>query len=224
MPTNQSVTPQFLLQGSCYALEQCGILLHDATTLYIAESYPSAVVLAAFAREELGRCRILRSLRMDVLEGKPVTISLIKKWCEDHVQKQAAAQLVEMMSAHPDSELGKLMDTHMSAELDSDEFKKAHEELEKIRQIVRKRTPSARHEARERALYVEPNDAGASWHIPRKTLSKQDTRSFILYAINDYAAIYVPIKCKDDDEDGFTNAIQEWNDRPDFPPPPFRRL
>jgi AbiV len=49
------VTPKYLLQGSAYALEQCGLLLRDANLLYRSGSYASAVALAVFAQEELGR-------------------------------------------------------------------------------------------------------------------------------------------------------------------------
>ena len=91
MPNNRPVTPQDLLQGACYALEQCGILLDDATTLFEAESYATSVVLAAFAQEELGRSLILRELRKDVIAGKTVTVSRVKKRCEDHVTKQGYA-------------------------------------------------------------------------------------------------------------------------------------
>ena len=46
-----SLTPQYILQGYAYALEQCGQLLRDANVLYRNQSYASALVLAAFAQE-----------------------------------------------------------------------------------------------------------------------------------------------------------------------------
>ena len=49
-----SITPEYLLQGAAYALEQCGLLLRDAIVLYRNGSYSSAVALAALAREGLG--------------------------------------------------------------------------------------------------------------------------------------------------------------------------
>jgi AbiV family abortive infection protein len=51
---NPEVSPQHLLHGAVYALEQCGVLLRDANVLYRSESYANAVVLARFAQEELG--------------------------------------------------------------------------------------------------------------------------------------------------------------------------
>jgi AbiV family abortive infection protein len=50
-----SITPQYLLEGAVYALEQCGLLLRDANLLYRSGSYATAVALAAFAREEQRR-------------------------------------------------------------------------------------------------------------------------------------------------------------------------
>ena len=61
-----SVTPEYLLEGAAYALEQCGLLLRDANLLYRSGSYASAVALALFAQEELGRWKILRKLRTQV--------------------------------------------------------------------------------------------------------------------------------------------------------------
>jgi hypothetical protein len=46
-----SVSPEYLLEGAAYALEQCGLLLRDANLLYRNDSYASAVALAAFAQE-----------------------------------------------------------------------------------------------------------------------------------------------------------------------------
>jgi AbiV family abortive infection protein len=65
-----SVTPKYRLEGAVYALEQCGMLLRDANSLYRSASYATAVALAAFAREELGRWRILLDLHREVVGGR----------------------------------------------------------------------------------------------------------------------------------------------------------
>ena len=54
-PKPEAATADYLLRGTVFALEQCGLLLRDARILCEAGSYASAVVLTAFAREELGR-------------------------------------------------------------------------------------------------------------------------------------------------------------------------
>jgi hypothetical protein len=46
----ESVTPQYLLEGVVYALERCGLLLHDGTLIHRSGSYANAVALTAFAR------------------------------------------------------------------------------------------------------------------------------------------------------------------------------
>jgi AbiV family abortive infection protein len=79
-----TVTSAYLLQGAVYALEQCGLLLRDANALFHDGSYASAIVLAAFAREELGRSNILFDLRSAVLSGETVTAELLAQRCGDH--------------------------------------------------------------------------------------------------------------------------------------------
>ena len=58
----REVTPQFILEGSVYALEQGGVLLHDSVLLYRNKKYTSAVSLSLFAIEEIGRSRLLHHL------------------------------------------------------------------------------------------------------------------------------------------------------------------
>src|SRR5215475_183400 len=85
-----SVTPQYLLHGAVYALEQCGLLLRDANLLYESGSYATAIALAAFAQEELGRWKMLRDLRKEVLDGDHLTAEQVRTRCGDHVRKQEA--------------------------------------------------------------------------------------------------------------------------------------
>jgi hypothetical protein len=48
-----SITPQYLLEGAVYALEQCGLLLRDANLLYRSGSYATAVPLDLGCRHSL---------------------------------------------------------------------------------------------------------------------------------------------------------------------------
>lgn len=106
------VTAQYLVEGAFYAAEQCGFLLRDAVVLYNRKAYASAVVLAAFAREELGRSRILRDLhRKMVKDGQAVTIKDIQNKCQDHVTKQQWAQLSITQRFSGDEGLGRLLRT-----------------------------------------------------------------------------------------------------------------
>jgi AbiV family abortive infection protein len=172
-----SVTPQYLLQGAAYALEQCGLLLRDANALYRNGSYANAVVLAAFAREELGRSGILFDLRRRVLAGEAITIVQIRQACEDHVAKQKAGMLSTTLTADRDTGLGKLMRTKMENPPQSPEWQKADAELQRIDEIKKKRTPSDRHEERMAALYVEPA-SDSQWNRPTD-ISASEAHDFL---------------------------------------------
>ena len=152
-----SVTPQYLLQGASYALEQCGLLLRDANILYRNGSYASAVVLTAFAREELGRSGILFDLRRRALAGQAFTIAQIREACEDHVTKQRAGMLSITVTADRESGIGKILRARMENHPQTLEWQKADAELQQIDEIKKKRTPTDRHEKRIAALYVEPS-------------------------------------------------------------------
>jgi AbiV family abortive infection protein len=74
------VTKDNLFKGAWYAIEQCGLLLQHAVILHNAKAYSTAVAVASFAREELGRFKILLDFweRAD-REGKSPTVDEIKK-------------------------------------------------------------------------------------------------------------------------------------------------
>src|SRR5258708_39176736 len=104
------MSPEDLLKGTFYALEQCGLLLRDANILYRNGSYASTIVLAAFAREELGRYRILLDLWRRARDGKDTfTADDVRKACDDHVTKQKAGMLSLTMRADRESGLGKML-------------------------------------------------------------------------------------------------------------------
>jgi AbiV family abortive infection protein len=150
------VTPQYLLEGAVYALEQCGVLLRDAALLYRSGAYASAVVLAAFARESLGQWKILLGLRGKVLGGERLTIGDIRTQCEDHVTKQRAGMLsLTTRATDPESGLGKLLSSRIQTSPGSNEWKEIDDKLAKIDRGKQKRVPGDRQEQRMSALYVD---------------------------------------------------------------------
>jgi AbiV family abortive infection protein len=165
-----SVTPQYLLKGAVYALEQCGLLLRDANILYRRGSYANAVVLTAFAREELGRSGILFGLRPRVLAGENITVVQIRQACEDHATKQRAGILSTTLTADRETGIGKLLRARMENHPQSPAWQKADAELKRIDEIKKKRTPSDRHEKRIAALYVEPVSE-SQWNRPHRYFS-----------------------------------------------------
>jgi len=184
-----SVTPEYLLKGAAYALEQCGLLLRDANVLYRNGSYASAVALAAFAKEELGRWTILRKLRTDVLGGKRLTIKDIQDACGDHESKQRAGALSISMKAERGTGLDKLIRTQVGgAKPGSKEWKEARQQLEDLRRRKAKRISSERHEQRKSALYVDPISGG--WNRPTKELTQAFAYDHLQEAANDYRGPY----------------------------------
>ena len=140
-----------MLEGAVYALEQCGLLLRDANLLYRNGSYASAVAVALFAREELGRYRILLELRKKVLDGDSVTIKKIQDCRRNHEAKQEAGMLSFVMRVDTDTALGGLLGTYLNAKQGSEEWKSAREQLEQAGQSI----PVERHKQRMSALYVD---------------------------------------------------------------------
>jgi AbiV family abortive infection protein len=217
------VTPQCLLEGAVYALEQCGLLLRDANILFRNGSYANAVVLAAFAREELGRFIILLNSRKQALAGKTSTIKEIQDHCDDHVAKQQAGMLSIVMTADRDSGLGKVLRVRSEAYPQSPEWKEADDQLAKLDRKKKGRVPRERHEKRMSSLYVEPVSQ-SEWNRPANT-SPSSARVFLQDAVNDYAGRYgngystssLPI-LKDIDPELY-DALEQWSDRPELPCP-----
>jgi len=212
----EAATSDYLLRGTVFALEQCGLLLRDARILCEARSYASAVVLTAFAREDLGRYKILRGLWKRTMAGESFTVKQINKKCEQHVEKQKEAMFSIVQRTDNSTVMGQLMQARMRAAPGSPAWKKADEELEKITQSQIKRTPEARHKSRLKALYVEPLESG--WNRPAET-PETAARDFLTDAINDYSGAQSRYVHPDlDDNPDFHSALGRWQDRPELQP------
>lgn len=127
-----SVTPEYLVKGYALALEWCRLLLRDAVLLYESGSYATAVVLAAFAREELGRSQILLNLWRGQRSGQAVTVEQIDAARGEHVDKQRAGMLGMTMRADRDTGLGKILTDRMTNAPQTKEWKKANATLDHI--------------------------------------------------------------------------------------------
>jgi AbiV family abortive infection protein len=211
-----SVSHKYLLEGAAYALEQCGLLLRDANLLSQSGSYASAVALAAFAQEELGRWKMLRDLRTKVICGDSVTIKKIQTRCGDHVRKQEAGVMSTVMRTDKDSGLGKLLQTRASAKPGSQEWKTADEEIKRLDRQKTKRAPVDRHEQRTSALYVDAVSLDR-WNRPIKEISPTSAYERLQDAANDYSMQYDrytnPEIYKPDDPEFYT-ALEKWTGRP----------
>ena len=184
----KAVTEQVLLEGSWLALEQAGALLQDAVRLHSAGSYATAVALAMFAREELGRSRILRACSAEVHAGKNLSAEDIQARCDDHVKKQAASALsvvVAVADRNDTSGLARALRAYVQAAPGSPEWTAAKKIVDQATAAKSDRQASDRHDTRCGALYVDLRDNGTDWHRPLDITPEESYRQ-INEARNDY--------------------------------------
>jgi AbiV family abortive infection protein len=216
-----SVSPKYLLEGATYALEQSGLLLRDANLLYQNGSYASAMVLALFAQEELGRWKMLRDLRRKVVEGERLTIEDIQEHCGDHVRRQRAGMMSTTMRADRNGGLGKLLQARTNSIPGSDAWKAADEEIKRLDRQKAKRTPGDRHEQRMSALYVDAVSPD-QWNRPINEISAAEAFDYLQDAANDYSIQrerYTNLEIGKPDDPEFYSALETWTERPILPSP-----
>lgn len=212
------VTPECLLKGAIYALEQCGLLLHDAATLYNGGSYATAAVLALYAREELGRYEKLREVQERSVERKgSVTVKYVKHLFKDHERKQEWGQVSTVLRTSGGDRLAELFAT-INRRPGTKEWKRAYKEWEEMEKRQRKQTPWQRHENRMRALYVDLNEAGSDWRLPRQQ-PKEEATLALNDAIRDYALVRHNLELDSlrHRNPEFAYALEAWADRPQLP-------
>ena len=117
-----TLTAERLLRYGVYSVEQAGIRLHDAFFLYIKQRYSSAVMLAASAQEELGRCSILLDERTEARKTGPRSAEAVRKACKDHLTKLAAGRFGVSIAydRHSDPELKGKSDEEVRVIVDID--------------------------------------------------------------------------------------------------------
>ncbi len=209
-----ALTHTDLLQGAVYATEQAGLFLQDAMALYRKGRYSSALALAVFCREELGRAQILFELRREALVSGPVNRDHVIEECTDHIEKLRRGKggtTLQWGPEHRDKFKGLFMNPR------SEEYKKAHALADELIQMKRKREPREAHEARLRALYVEPSESGG-WSRPCE-FTEKECEQFLGDVANDYALRCDQLQHNSDEE--LERAIAQWKDRP-HPPRPIR--
>jgi hypothetical protein len=164
--------------------------------------------------------KFLRDLWRRQCGGEPVTVEQIDAACGEHVDKQRAGMLSMTMRADRDTGPGKILTDRMTNVPQSQKWKDADAAVKQIDEIKVKRTPDDRHNARMRALYVEPTSS-SDWNRPAD-MSAQTAHDFLQDAVNDYRGPYhryiASVTLSGFDVDLY-NAIQKFTDRPQLPPP-----
>jgi len=172
-PPSHELKPQFLLEGTVYALEQGGLLLHDSVLLYRNEHYASAAALALFAIEEIGRSRLLHHLWKEAVEkGSAFTAQAIRLKCENHVFKQTLGLGTPVLYlSKNDKKLDQLFQATLVKHA-TPESLKASDGLQAIAKRLQRRVPNQRHDWRQKSLYVEPDESGTNWSRPKDLRKK----------------------------------------------------
>jgi AbiV family abortive infection protein len=180
-----NLTGAALIRGAWYAIEQCGLLLRDAVLLYDNGRAPTAIGLALFAREELGKSQILLELwNAGNQEGRWPTVAEVERACEDHAQKQRYAQGSITFQAGNETEIGKLMQR-----ITTSSGPEKWEASDQLKELIRKKMkgePERRVNLRESAFYVDPNISGTDWDRPHD-LREAEAYGQLLDAVNNYS-------------------------------------
>ena len=218
------VTPQFLLEGALYALEQCGHLLRDAKILFEKGSYANAVVLGAFAREEVGRSKILMEVRKDAIAGEKYTAERVERRCKDHLSKQKRGMCGTTLRRSDDTDLAKYLEVARRTNGQGSEFLEANRKIDQKVVQIQIDLPKDRQRSRERAQYVGPLSPTV-WNRPWQTATQSSAQEFLTDVCNDYNYQYRRFDTTDErstlkylDSDLF-GALVALVGRPDLPNP-----
>jgi hypothetical protein len=210
-----TISTEFLLKGAVYNLEQCGLLLRDASLLVTNRADANGLVLTIFAWEALGKWVTLRNLRREVLGGRILGIEEVAEICGDHVNMLRAGNLSVTMTEEKNSGLGQLIQSRFLLEPGSEEWIESSERLDDATDRKRKRVPDERHKWRLAAQYVDPLP-NESWRRPIE-VSRELVERCLQDAGNDYAGQYDRYNNHDvhrDDDPEFYAALEAWRDRP----------
>ncbi len=213
----REVSPQFILEGSVYALEQAGLLLHDSVFLYRNEKYTSAASLSLFAIEEIGRSRLLHHMWKEVVtKGIAVSDQTIRLKCENHVFKQTLGQGRPVVYVgKSDKALSRLFEATLVKHATPASIE-ASAELQSIARRLHRRLPSKRHEWRQKSIYVEPDEAGIAWNRPKALPNKIAFDS--LYGANDAYSMELrrltPTGSIKNEDPAYHLAVKAWKGCP----------
>lgn len=176
--------------------------------------------MALFSREEVGRYKLLRDLRKEMVEKcRTVSVKEIRRTCGDHAAKQFRGQSGVILKSSGDDQIGKLLRATFDYPSQSPEACQARAQLDTIVQQLHHRMPQQRHDLRQKSLYVEPSDSGTSWNRP-KDQSKQTAREEIEGAANAYAGAlnrFTSVGAYRDEDTDFYSALEVWKECPTMP-------
>jgi AbiV family abortive infection protein len=211
---SRNLSPDDLMHGAMYAMEQAGHLLHDALALYKSGRYASSTALSVFAREEVGRSAILLEIRQNVFaSGSVVSAKAVIKACDDHGEKlrRGLGGITFEFGPERSADLKGLFDFPHDPQ--SQDFKKARAMVDDFVEQKARRDPGVTHQKRMRALYVEPTDTG--WNRPCET-GKEEASRALQDAANAYGPRHNNLYIVDE---ALAKALAAWKQCPTLPEP-----
>jgi AbiV family abortive infection protein len=222
--SSPTVSAYYLLRGAWYALEQCGNLLRSAVAVYRSGDHATSIVLAGFAREELGKSRILLERRRQTLAGTSFTVKDIRQACcmgqGVHLVKQRAGQLSVVLQGTGSDAVGQVLRAYMDAAPGTPAWIALRQQVDQLTAQESAAMPQDRHRQRLACLYMEPDDSGTGWCRPQDQAGN-DAYGYVHGAVNDYSGVYQRLVLwhVPQEEDELAAAIQAWTDRPAPWPP-----
>jgi AbiV family abortive infection protein len=212
------VSSDFLLRGGWYALEQAGRLVNEATVLFEAGSHSTAAGLALLSREELAKSRKLFALWMKAFRGEQITRDQVAEDIDiGHIEKQRHG--ASTFSIPVDA--GTLEILNRERDVTPEQYDEVSRRLNARFERLRKKAPTARHQQRLRAFYVDPARDGNTWLRP-SDLSRSEAEDILIHARNDYwqhRRRGRPARVSD--LDALDAALAAWQDKPELPPAEF---
>jgi len=153
-----------IIEGAYYAMEQAGLLINDAASLYAQRRWPSSLVLAVFAMEELGKAEMLLIRGIDAGTSGDKTRTDVMQGSATHTTKLKAGRGTTTVT----TAVSFWGDIPVPSTAEATALE---QQLRAAEQIALDHAPAQAHAARVRALYVDleqderwarPNETGPS--------------------------------------------------------------
>jgi AbiV family abortive infection protein len=211
---------ELLLTGAAFALENCGDLLREAVAMNHRGSYGFAVATAMFAREELGKFRMLRERFETVAAGGTVDLNDLASRngpLFGHIDKQEEAVLSVVTHLKRDSPEWKAWSALNDCDPGTPEWQKAQNEWETFTKAREKALPKERHNRRMAAMYVGLNARRTGWTRPQD-VTQQEAEQEVCHAVGDYNNTVRLLNNNPSPDLAFSAAFHAWEDRPSLSP------
>ena len=150
-----------IIEGAFYAMEQSGLLLNDAATLYAQRKWPSSLVLSVFSLEELGKAEMLLQRGIEAAASGPKSKEQVLTGVSWHRTKLKAGRGEATVTAAV-SFWGDI------PALNAAENAALEAQLDEAQVIATENAPGQAHADRMRALYVDLDD-DEMWVKPKDT-------------------------------------------------------